>query len=94
MAKFIPYTFTKKDVIGYFKNDKQYENWIAGQVRSKKIVKVRNGLYVQVDVSGYPLTTKFELATKIAEDACVCYHSFRACIPSCRGCRSESLHLP
>ena len=75
MAKFIPYTFTKKDVIGYFKNDKQYENWIAGQVRSKKIVKVRNGLYVQVDVSGYPLTTKFELATKIAEDACVCYHS-------------------
>ena len=69
MAKFIPYTFTKKDVISDFKNDKQYENWIAGQVRSKKIVKVRNGLYVHVDVSGYPLTTKFELATKIAEDA-------------------------
>lgn len=62
MAKFIPYTFTKKDVISDFKNDKQYENWIAGQVRSKKIVKVRNGLYVHVDVSGYPLTTKFELA--------------------------------
>ena len=75
MAKFIPYTFTKKDVISDFKNDKQYENWIAGQVRSKKIVKVRNGLYVHVDVSGYPLTTKFELATKIAEDAFVCYHS-------------------
>ena len=75
MAKFIPYTFTKKDVIGNFINDKQYENWIAGQVRSKKIVKVRNGLYVHVDVSGYPLTTKFELATKIAEDAFVCYHS-------------------
>ena len=56
-------------VIGNFKNDKQYENWITGQVRSKKIVKVRNGLYVHVDVSGYPLTTKFELATKIAEDA-------------------------
>ena len=36
MAKFIPYTFTKKDVISDFKNDKQYENWIAGQVRSKK----------------------------------------------------------
>ena len=66
MAKFIPYTFTKKDVIGNFTNDKQYENWIAGQVRSKKIVKVRNGLYVHVDVSGYPLTTKFELATKMS----------------------------
>lgn len=63
MAKFIPYTFTKKDVIGYFKNDKQYENWIAGQVRSKKIVKVRNGLYVQVDVSGYPL-----MELRIADD--------------------------
>ena len=56
MAKFIPYTFTKKDVIGNFINDKQYENWIAGQVRSKKVVKVRNGLYVQVDVSGYAKT--------------------------------------
>ena len=75
MVKFLPYTFTKKDVIGNFKNDKQYENWITGQVRSKKIVKVRNGLYVHVDASGYPLTTKFELATKIAEDAFVCYHS-------------------
>lgn len=75
MVKFIPYTFTKKDVIGYFENDKQYENWIIGQVRSKKIVKVRNSLYVHVDVSGYPLTTKFEIATKIADDAFVCYHS-------------------
>lgn len=75
MAKFIPYTFTKNDVISYFKNDKQYDNWIMGQVRSKKIVRVRNGLYVHVDVSGYPLTTKFEIATKIADDAFVCYHS-------------------
>ena len=75
MEKFIPYTFTKKDVISFFENDKQYENWIAGQVRSKKIVKVRNGLYVHVDVSGYALTTKFEIATKIADDAFVCYHS-------------------
>ena len=44
MAKFIPYTFTKKDVIGYFKNDKQYENWIEGQDSSKKIVKYNNDL--------------------------------------------------
>ncbi len=75
MIKFIPYTFTKKEVIGNFKDNKQYENWIAGQVRAKKIVKVRNGLYVHVDVSGYPITTKFEIATKIADDAFVCYHS-------------------
>ena len=36
---------------------------------------MRNGLYVLTDVSGYPLTTKFEIATKIADDAFVCYHS-------------------
>ncbi len=75
MEKFIPYTFTKKDVIGDFKNDKQYENWIMGKVRAKKVVKVRNGLYVCVDMSGYPLSTKFEIASKIATDAFVCYHS-------------------
>lgn len=75
MTGFIPYTFNKKDIIRYFDNDKQYENWIAGQVRSKKVVRIRNGLYVHVDVSGYPLTTKYEIATKIADDAFVCYHS-------------------
>ena len=75
MVEFIPYTFNKKDIIRYFDNDKQYENWIAGQVRSKKIVRIRKGLYVHVDVSGYPLTTKYEIATKIADDAFVCYHS-------------------
>ncbi len=73
--KYIPYTFNKNDVICYFENDKQYDNWIASKVRSKKIVKVRNGLYVYVDVTGYPLTTKYEIATKIADDSFVCYHS-------------------
>lgn len=72
---FIPYTFAKADIIGNFENDAQYENWIQGQVRAKKIIKVRNGLYVHIDRSGYPLTTKFEIATKIADDAFVCYHS-------------------
>ena len=72
---FVPFAFTKKDVIGIFGSNTQYENWIAKQLRAKKIVKIRNGLYVHVDVSGYPLTTKFEIATKIAGDAFVCYHS-------------------
>ncbi len=75
MINFIPYTFTKKDIIGNFKNDKQYDNWISNQVRSGKILKVRNGLYVHVDISGYPLTTRYEIATKVADDAFVCYHS-------------------
>lgn len=75
MTIYVPYTFTKKDIIGYFKNDKQYDNWIMRQVHSKKIVKVRNGLYVRIDAIDYALTTKFEIATKIADDAFISYHS-------------------
>lgn len=75
MARFIPYAFTKADAIKNFDSETQYKNWIISQVRAKKIVKVRNGLYVFVDVSGYPLTTKFEIAAKIADDAFICYHS-------------------
>lgn len=73
--RFIPYTFTKNDIIGDFDNDKQYENWLASQVKAKRIAKVRNGLYVHIDVAGYPLTTKFEIASKIKEDSFVAYHS-------------------
>lgn len=75
MKKLIPYLFTKHEVIKYFKNDKQYDNWIMGQVRTKKIIKVRNGMYARVDIMGCPVTTKFEIASKITEDAYVCYHS-------------------
>ncbi len=75
MKKFLPYTFTKAEVISDFENEIQYRNWIAGQLRNNKIMRVRNGLYVLADVSGYPLTTKFEIATKIADDAFICYHS-------------------
>ena len=75
MVRFIPYTFTKSDVVGDFDNEKQYENWIASQVKAKKVLKVRNGLYVQIDGAGYPLTTRFEIASKIKEDSFVSYHS-------------------
>ena len=75
MDKFVPYIFNKKEVIKNFENDKQYDNWIMNQVKSRKVVKVRNGLYVKVNELGYPLITKFEIATKISYDAYVCYHS-------------------
>ena len=75
MNNFIPYTFTKKDVIGLFENESQYEKWIAKRIRLKEIARVRNGLYVHIDRTGYAMTTKYELATKITEDAFVCYHS-------------------
>lgn len=75
MANFIPYTFTKNDVIDNFANELQYKNWLAKQIYNKKIVAIRKGLYVHIDSSGYPLSTKFEIASKIADDSFVCYHS-------------------
>ncbi len=75
MAKWLPFVITKKDMRSQFSSDMQYENWIAGQLRTKKIMKVRKGLYVLVDVSGEPLATKFEIASKITDDAFLCYHS-------------------
>ncbi len=75
MVKQVPYLFTKADVRPQFSSDMQYENWIAGQLRTKKIMKVRKGLYVLADVTGEPMATKFEIASKIADDAFLCYHS-------------------
>ena len=75
MAKWIPYVITKKDMRPQFSSDMQYENWIAGQLRAKKIAKVRKGLYVVVDARGELLATKFEIASKITDDAFLCYHS-------------------
>lgn len=75
MLQNIPYTFIKKDVIDNFVSDVQYENWLSVQLRAKRIMQVRKGLYVVLDITGEPLTTKFEVASKISEDAFVCYHS-------------------
>ena len=75
MAMWIPYVITKKNMRPQFASDVQYENWIAGQLRTKKIMKVRKGLYVLLNVTGEPMATKFEIASKIADDAFVCYHS-------------------
>lgn len=75
MAKNLPYLFAKKDVIDQFADDKQFENHMASMVRSEKVVKIRNGLYAQIDNLGVPLTTKFEIASKINDDSFVSHHS-------------------
>ena len=75
MVKNLPYLFAKKDVIDQFADDKQFENHMASMVRSGKIVKIRNGLYAQIDNLGVPLTTKFEIASKINDDSFVSHHS-------------------
>ncbi|MBP5467593.1 MAG: hypothetical protein J6Y43_08560 [Clostridia bacterium] len=75
MVKNLPYLFAKKDVIDQFADDKQFENHMASMVRSGKIVKIRNGLYAQIDNLGVPLTTKFEIASKINDESFVSHHS-------------------
>lgn len=75
MAKNLPYLFAKKDVIDQFADDKQFENHMASMVRSGKVVKIRNGLYAQIDNFGVPLTTKFEIASKINDESFVSHHS-------------------
>lgn len=75
MAKNFPYLFAKKDVIDQFADDKQFENHMASMVRSGKVVKIRNGLYAQIDNLGVPLTTKFEIASKINDESFVSHHS-------------------
>ena len=39
MVNWIPYVITKKDMRLQFSSDMQYENWIAGLLRAKKILK-------------------------------------------------------
>ena len=75
MTKNLPYLFAKKDVIDQFADDKQFENHMASMVRSGKVVKIRNGLYAQIDNLGVPLTTKFEIASKINDESFVSHHS-------------------
>ena len=75
MVKNLPYLFAKKDVLDQFADDKQFENHMASMVRSGKVVKIRNGLYAQIDNLGVPLTTKFEIASKINDESFVSHHS-------------------
>lgn len=75
MAKFIPYTFNKQEILKNFDNEKQLNNWIASKLKSKSLKKIRNGLYVLVDSAGYVYSSKFEIASKISKDSFVAYHS-------------------
>ena len=75
MIKFIPYIFSKNELLKYFKNEKQLNNWLLNRIKSNKIKKVRNGLYVSLDQAGCITSTKFEIASKITNDSYVSYHS-------------------
>ena len=73
--EYLPYIFTISDFKDKFKSKKQLNNWIFNLNKSKKIKKVRNGLYVSLDQRGAITSTKFDIACKISKDSCLCYHS-------------------
>lgn len=75
MLKYIPYIFNKTDIENNFENQKQLDNWLLRKVKSEKIIKVRNGLYVSLDQTGSINVSKFEIASKISNDSFICYHS-------------------
>lgn len=72
----LPIILTKKEVINYFENNKQYSNWIASKLKSKKYIKIRNNLYALVDISTNDIyATRYEIASKISNSSFICYHS-------------------
>lgn len=70
-----PYVFNKSDIYNKFSNIYQYNNWIKKNLNDFNIKKVRNSLYVSLDSKGYNLSNKFEIASKINENAYISYHS-------------------
>ncbi len=75
MIDYVPYLFSKKDLINKFENDKQFDNWIYNSIKFKRIKKIRNGLYVSIDRQGNMNTNKFEIASKISDDSFISYHA-------------------
>ena len=73
--QYLPYIFRLDDLKSKFNNKKQLNNWIFNLNKSNKIKKVRNGLYVSVDQMGLITSTKYDIASKISKDSCLCYHS-------------------
>lgn len=72
----LPKLITKEEMIDKFKDEKQYSNWIALELKSKTYKKIRNNLYALIDPSTNDIySTKFEIASKISNTSFVCYHS-------------------
>lgn len=75
MLEYIPYCFSKKDVISNFKDNTQFDNWLRTKIKNGVIKKVHNGLYVTADSMKNINATKYEIACKISDSAFLCYHS-------------------
>lgn len=75
MSDRFPYIFNKHELKNQFDNDKQFDNWIQSKIKSGKIKKVRNGLYVAIDNAGNVFPSKYEIGSHITKDSFISYHS-------------------
>lgn len=75
MLEYIPYCFSKKDIINNFKDNTQFDNWLRTKIKNGVIKKVHNGLYVTTDSMKNINSSKYEIACKISDSAFLCYHS-------------------
>ena len=75
MLEYIPYCFSKKNIIDNFKDKTQFDNWLRTKIKNGVIKKIHNGLYVTVDSMKNINATKYEIACKISDSSFLCYHS-------------------
>lgn len=72
----LPKIITKGKIIGQFKDEKQYSNWISNKIKTRTYIKIRSNLYALVDPSTNDIySTKFEIASNISETSFICFHS-------------------
>ena len=72
----LPKILTKGKVIGQFKDEKHYSNWISNKLKTRTYIKIRSNLYALVDPSTNDIySTKFEIASNISKSSFICFHS-------------------
>ncbi len=72
----LPKIITKGKVVGQFRDEKQYSNWISNKLKTRTYIKIRSNLYALVDPSTNDIyVTKFEIASNISETSFICFHS-------------------
>ncbi len=72
----LPKIITKGKIIGQFKDEKQYLNWILNKLKTRTYIKIRRNLYALVDPSTNDIySTKFEIASNVSKTSFVCFHS-------------------
>ena len=68
--------FSYQDIIELTGNRSTASSLLSAGIRKKTICRIKNNLYTVTNLStGLSVANKYEIASAIAEDACVAYHS-------------------